>query len=91
MAVYYSPEKIKEIVKEYAGDENNTGHIEAQIALITYRIGKLSDHLRENKKDNSCKRTLLSLVGQRRKLLRYYQNRDILAYRALIEKLGIRK
>ena len=90
MAVYYNKEKITEIVSEY-GDASNTGNVEAQIALITYRIGKLSDHLRANKKDYSCKRTLLSLVTQRRRLLKYYMKKDIMAYRAIIEKLGIRK
>jgi small subunit ribosomal protein S15 len=91
MAVYYSKEKVVEIVTKYGGEEKNTGSIEAQIALHTYRIEQLSNHLRENKKDFSCRRALLSLVGHRKRLLSYYMKKDILKYRALIEKLGIRK
>jgi len=91
MAVYFSKEKISEIVKEHGGSEKNTGSTEAQIALITYRIEKLSEHLFKNQKDHSCRRALLSLVGQRKRLLTYLSKKDIGKYRALIEKLGIRK
>ncbi len=91
MAVYYSKEKIAEIVKQYAGDEKNTGNTEAQIALLTYRIESLSAHLRANKKDHSTRRSLLTMVGQRKSLLSYYAKKDIYKYRALIEKLGLRK
>ena len=91
MATYLSKEKKKEIFNEYAGDSKNTGSIEGQIALFTYRIKSLSDHLRENKKDYSCKRSLLKLVGQRKRALKYLADKDISAYRALIEKLGLRK
>ena len=91
MAVYLSKEKVEEIFKEYGGAEKNTGSIEGQIALFTYRIGKLSEHLKENRKDHSCRRTLLTLVGKRRRLLRYLSKKDIQKYRDLIEKLGIRK
>lgn len=91
MAVYYAKEKVAEIVKTYSGDEKNTGSTEAQIALHTFRIEQLSAHLRSNKKDFACRRALLSLVGHRKRLLSYYAKKDILKYRALIEKLGIRK
>ena len=91
MAVYYNQNKIAEIVKTYAGDEKNTGNIEAQIALLTYRIECLSSHLRANPKDHSTRRALLGMVGQRKSLLLYYAKKDIFKYRALIEKLGIRK
>jgi small subunit ribosomal protein S15 len=91
MAVYYNKEKVSEIVAQYGGAEGNTGAVEAQIALHTYRIEQLSDHLRRNKKDFSCRRALLSLVGHRKRLLGYYMKKDIVKYRALIEKLGIRK
>ncbi len=91
MAVYLKKEKIEEIFKEYGGDANNTGSVEGQIALFTFRIKELSEHLKQNRKDHSCRRSLLRLVGQRRKLLRYLAKKDITKYRALIEKLGIRK
>ncbi len=90
MAVYYSKEKVASIVKEYGG-ENNTGNVEAQVALLTYRIECLSAHLRINKKDHSTRRALLTMVGQRKSLLGYYAKKDIYKYRALIEKLGLRK
>lgn len=91
MAVYLPVEKVEEIFAEYGGAAKNTGSTEGQIALFTFRIQELSTHLRENKKDNSCRRTLLTLVGKRRRLLRYLASKDITKYRALIEKLGIRK
>lgn len=91
MAVYLPKEKVEEIFAEYGGDAKNTGSIEGQVALFTYRIKELSNHLRANKKDHSCRRTLLTLVGKRRRLLRYLASQDITKYRALIEKLGIRK
>ena len=91
MAIYLTKEKIEEIFKEYGGTENNTGSVEGQIALFTFRIKGLSEHLQRNKKDHSCRRTLLTLVGKRKRLLQYLAKKDISKYRALIEKLGIRK
>jgi small subunit ribosomal protein S15 len=91
MAQYLSKEKVQEIFKEYGGSEKNTGSVEGQVALFTYRIQQLSEHLKENKKDHSCRRTLLTLVGKRKNLLGYLARKDIMKYRALIEKLGIRK
>ncbi|MEL6864586.1 MAG: 30S ribosomal protein S15 [Bacteroidota bacterium] len=91
MAQYLTKEKKEEIFKEYGGAEGNTGSTEGQIALFTYRIKSLSQHLQDNKKDHSCRRTLLTLVGKRKRLLTYLANKDIVKYRALIEKLGIRK
>lgn len=91
MAEYLSKEKMEEIFQEYGGSATNTGSTEGQIALFTYRIAELSRHLRTNRKDHSCKRTLLTLVGKRRRLLKYLAKKDIVGYRALIEKLGIRK
>ncbi len=84
-------EKIAEIVAEYGGSTKNTGSVRAQIAIFTHRIKHLSDHLRQNKKDFSSKRTLLSLVGKRKRYLNYLQRKDIGDYRALIEQLGLRK
>ena len=91
MAVYLTKEKKEEIFKEYGGSEKNTGSTEAQIALFTYRIQMLSEHLQRNKKDHSCRRTLLALVGKRKNLLHYLMKKDIQKYRDLIQKLGIRK
>ena len=91
MAVYLTKEKQEEIFKQYGGAENNTGSIEGQVALFTYRIQKLSEHLKENRKDHSCRRTLLTLVGKRRRLLTYLMKKDIQKYRELIQQLGIRK
>lgn len=91
MAAYLTNEKKEEIFKEYGGTEKNTGSTEGQIALFTYRIKSLSEHLQTNKKDHSCRKALLSLVGKRRRLLNYLAKKDINQYRALIEKLGIRR
>jgi small subunit ribosomal protein S15 len=91
MAVYLNKEKVEEIFKEYAGSSSNTGSARGQIALFTYRIQGLSQHLQDNKKDHSCRRTLLSLVGKRKRLLKFVAERDISEYRELIERLGIRK
>jgi len=91
MAVYLPKEKKEEIFAEYGGAANNTGSVEGQVALFTYRIKSLSEHLQTNHKDHACRRTLLSLVGKRRRLLQYLSKKDITKYRSLIEKLGIRK
>ena len=91
MAVYLSKEKKAEVLSEYATSPNDTGSAETQIALFTYRIQQLSDHLRVNQKDHSCRRALLSLVGKRKQLLQYLSKKDLQKYRELIDKLGIRK
>ena len=79
------------IIKEYATHEGDTGSPEVQIALLTYRINHLTEHLKNNHKDHHSRRGLLMMVGQRRGLLEYLKKTDIEGYRALIEKLGIRK
>ncbi|WP_215537433.1 30S ribosomal protein S15 [Borreliella bavariensis] len=81
----------QKIVSEFGKSESDTGSVGVQIALITGRIKYLTEHLKTNKKDHSSKRGLLKLVGQRRSLLRYYQKKDLEAYRILISKLGLRK
>ncbi|PHN05043.1 30S ribosomal protein S15 [Flavilitoribacter nigricans] len=91
MAAYLTNEKIEEIFKEHGGSEKNTGSTEGQIALFTYRIKSLSEHLQTNKKDHSSRKALLTLVGKRRRLLNYLSKKDINKYRDLIEKLGIRR
>ena len=81
----------KAIVKEFGKNENDTGSVEVQVALLTERIKNLTEHLKSNKNDKHSRRGLLQLVGQRRGLLDYYKNTNLEGYRALIEKLGIRK
>ena len=90
MAIYLTKEKVEEIFTEYGGGPKNTGSTEGQVALFTYRIKSLSEHLKKNHKDHSCRRTLLTLVGKRKKLLRYLERTDINKYRELIKQLGIR-
>jgi len=90
MAVNLTKEQQAEIFKQYGGSEGNTGSVEGQIALFTKRIEVLSNHLKENRKDHSCRRTLLTLVGKRKGLLNYLAKKDITKYRELIEQLGIR-
>jgi small subunit ribosomal protein S15 len=84
-------EKKAKIFADYAGKEANTGSIEGQVALLTERIAQISNHLQENKKDFSTHRGLMQLVGKRKRLLTYLQKHNLSGYRALIEKLGIRK
>lgn len=91
MAVYLTKEKKTELFAQYGGAAENTGSTEGQIALFTYRIQELSKHLNQNRKDHSCRRTLLMLVGKRKRLLQYLSHKDIVKYRELIEQLGIRK
>ncbi len=91
MAVYASEEKRAEIFAEYGGSANNTGSVEGQVAWFTFRIKEMSDHLKNNHKDHACRRSLLRLVGKRKRLLVYLAKKDINGYRSLIEKLGIRK
>lgn len=91
MANYLTKEEIAKIFAEHGGNEKNSGSTEGQIALFTHRIKGLSDHLQNNKKDHSCRRTLLTLVGKRKRLLKYLASKDIAKYRTLIEQLGIRK
>lgn len=84
-------ERKAEIFKEHSGSEKNSGSVESQIALFTERINHLTEHLKVNKKDFATKRSLLMLVGKRRSFLNYMMKNDIVAYRALIEKLNIRR
>ena len=84
-------EQKQEIVAKYGKDANDTGSAEVQIALLTARINDLTDHFKANPKDHHSRRGLLKMVGQRRGLLAYLKKVDIERYRALIEKLGLRK
>jgi small subunit ribosomal protein S15 len=81
----------QEIISEYATGEGDTGSPEVQVAMLTRRIKDLTEHLRTHKHDHHSRRGLLILVGQRRRLLQYLQRKDIARYRALIERLGLRR
>ncbi len=81
----------QEIIATYAIHEGDTGSPEVQIALLTSRINNLNEHLKVNKNDHHSRRGLLKMVGHRRNLLAYLAKIDIERYRAIIEKLGLRK
>jgi len=89
--MYLSSEKKKEIFEKYGKGATNTGSTEGQIALFSYRINHLTDHLKENKKDFGTQRALIGLVGKRRSLLDYLKRKDIERYRAIIKELNLRK
>ena len=80
-----------EIIAKYATHEGDTGSPEVQIALLTYRINHLTEHLKVHAKDNHSRRGLLQMVGSRRSLLNYLKKLDIERYRALVAKLELRK
>jgi small subunit ribosomal protein S15 len=84
-------EQKTQIIEQYRINEKDTGSPEVQIALLTFRINNLTEHLKGNKKDHHSRRGLLKMVGQRRGLLNYLMKTDITRYRAIIEKLNLRK
>ena len=84
-------ERKQEIIATYGMHEGDTGSPEVQIAILTERINHLNEHLKMHKKDHHSRRGLLMMVGQRRSLLNYLTKVDIERYRAIIEKLGLRK
>ena len=86
-----TPERKKELIETYRINEADTGSPEVQIAILSERIGYLTEHLKEHKKDHHSRRGLLKMVGQRRGLLNYLMNKNIERYRTIIEKLKIRK
>ena len=79
------------IIETYRVHETDTGSPEVQIAMLTERINQLTEHLKMHKKDHHSRRVLLKMVGKRRGLLTYLMNKDIERYRAIVEKLGLRK
>jgi len=83
--------KKAEIIKEYQRKEGDTGSPEVQIAILTFRINDLNEHLQIHKKDHHSRRGLLKMVGQRRNLLNYIKDSDVERYRELIARLGLRK
>jgi small subunit ribosomal protein S15 len=84
-------EKKQAIISDYRIHEGDTGSPEVQIAILTERINYLTEHLKTHKKDHHSRRGLLKMVGQRRGLLNYLNNKNIERYRAIIERLGLRK
>ena len=84
-------ERKQEIINTFRRDEKDTGSSEVQIALLTERINELTEHLKVHKKDNHSRRGMLKMVGKRRNLLNYLAKKDEAAYKALVEKLGLRK
>ncbi len=86
-----SKEKKQELIAKYGKNEQDTGSPEVQIAILTFRINELTEHLKVHKKDNHSRRGLFMMVGQRRGMLEYLKKKDIERYRSIIEKLGLRK
>lgn len=84
-------EQSAAIISKYGANEKDTGSVKVQVALMTERIKQLTDHEKRLPKDKSSKRALLKLVGQRRRLLKYFERTDLEGYRAFIKELGLRK
>ena len=91
MSIGTDAETKQKLIAEYATTEGDTGSPEVQVALLTTRINQLTEHLKVHKHDHHSRRGLLQMVGRRRRLLRYLQNNDVARYRALIERLGLRR
>lgn len=89
--MYLTSEKKAEIFTKHGESATNTGSAEGQVALFTFRINHLTEHLKRNRKDFNTEKALVSLVGKRKKILNYLKNKDIARYRAIISELGIRK
>ncbi len=89
--MYLAPEKKTAIFEKHAGSAANTGSAEGQIALFTYRISHLTEHLKKNRHDFVTQRSLQLLVGKRRSLLDYLKKKEISRYRAIVKELGLRR
>lgn len=89
--MYLDSAKKTEIFGTYGQSNTDTGSAESQVALFTYRISHLTEHMKKNRKDHVTERSLVKLVGKRRALLNYLKARDINRYRAIVKKLGLRK
>ena len=89
--MYLDQDKKKEIFGQYGKSNTDTGSPEAQVALFSYRISHLTEHMKANRKDHNTERALVRLVGKRRALLNYLKDRDINRYRAIVQELGLRK
>lgn len=86
-----SKETTSSLVSKYGAKEGDTGNVKVQIALLTSRIAQLTAHSKAFPKDASAKRALLKVVGQRRKMLKYFERTNLEGYRAFIKEMGIRK
>ena len=84
-------ERKLEVVKQYATHEGDTGSPEVQVAVLSERIANLTDHFKAHAKDNHSRRGLLKMVSSRRSLLDYLKKKDVARYKALIERLGLRR
>ena len=89
--MYLDSEKKKEIFGNYGKSNTDTGSPESQIALFSYRISHLTEHMKANRKDHTTERSLVKLVGKRRALLNYLKHKDIERYRSIVKALGLRK
>lgn len=89
--MYLDKAKKQEIFETYGKSNSDTGSVEGQVALFSYRISHLTEHLKLNRKDYNTERALTMLVGKRRSLLDYLKEKDIERYRAVIKKLGLRR
>jgi len=86
-----TPERKSELITEYGKNNKDSGSASVQVAILSERIGNLTEHLKDHKKDFGSRRGLLAMVGQRRSLLDYIKVGNLAAYKALIEKLGLRR
>ncbi len=91
LAMTLTKESKSKIIAEYARSDGDTGSTEVQIAVLTTRIGELTEHLKSHKLDHASRRGLLKMVGRRRRLLDYLRNEDIERYRDVIARLGLRR
>ncbi|MGE0020970.1 MAG: 30S ribosomal protein S15 [Draconibacterium sp.] len=89
--MYLTSEKKQELFAQHGKSATDTGSAEGQVALFTFRINHLTEHLKQNKKDHSTRRSLIKLVGKRRSLLDYLMRKDIGRYRSIIKELNLRK
>ena len=91
LAMHLTSERKREIAAEFGSGPQDVGRTEVQVAMLTERINHLTEHLRTHRKDHSSRRGLLMLVGRRRRFLDYMKRRDLEGYRALVERLGLRR
>ena len=89
--MYLDSAKKQEIFGKYGQSNSDTGSAESQVALFSYRIAHLTEHMKANRKDHNTERALVKLVGKRRALLNYLKDRDFNRYRAIVKALGLRK
>ena len=89
--MYLDSAKKQEIFGKYGKSNSDTGSVESQVALFSYRISHLTEHMKANRKDHTTERALGKLVGKRRALMKYVKAKDIERYRALVKALGLRK